>query len=277
MVKPARLGPVSSNVPPLEATGVVAGYPGHQPALVDVTLRLDRGAFTAIIGPNGAGKSTLVKVLTGLLRPEKGSVLLFGQDITTTSRRQVARRIAVVPQAVQVAFDFRVREVVMMGRAPRQGAMLVASDEDRATVEQILERTDLLALAERHVRELSGGEQMRVAIARALAQQPDILVLDESTAHLDLRHTVALHALVRREVRDRGLVCVAVLHDLNEAAQNADQIVLLQNGRILSKGDVAAVMTYRTLRQAFGVELYVGVNELDSTRYFVPMRESSKT
>ncbi|MBI5534997.1 MAG: ABC transporter ATP-binding protein [Deltaproteobacteria bacterium] len=268
---------MSSNAPPLEAASVIAGYPGHRPALIDVSLRLDRGAFTAILGPNGAGKSTLVKVLTGLIRPEKGSVLLFGQDLAATSRREVARRIAVVPQAVHVAFDFRVREVVMMGRAPRQGAMLVASEQDRALVAQVMERTDLVHLAERHVRELSGGEQMRVAIARALAQQPDILVLDESTAHLDLRHTVALHALVRREVRERGLVCVAVLHDLNEAAQNADHVVLLQNGRILSKGDVATVMTYRTLREAFGVELYVGVNELDGTRYFVPMRESANT
>jgi iron complex transport system ATP-binding protein len=241
---------------------------------LDAALRLHRGAVTAFLGPNGAGKSTLVKVLTGLLRPISGSVLLFGSEMRSMARRDIARRIAVVPQSVQIAFDFRVRDVVMMGRAPRQGAMMVAGEADQRVVQEVLERTDLVSLAERNVQELSGGEQMRVAIARALAQQPEILVLDEATAHLDVTHSVALHALVRREVLERGLVCVAVLHDLNEAAQNADHVVLLQAGRIVAQGNVAAVMTYRTLRQVFGVDLYVGVNELDGTRYFVPMRKS---
>jgi iron complex transport system ATP-binding protein len=240
----------------------------------DVTTCLKGGAVTVVLGPNGAGKSTLVKVLTGLIAPLQGRVLLHGRELSGISRREIARRIAVVPQTVHVAFDFRVREVVMMGRAPRQGALQLPSVQDRDVVEQVLQRTDLVRLADRNVRELSGGELMRVAIARALCQQPEILVLDEATAHLDITHRVALHALVRREVQERGLVCVAVLHDLNEAAQNADHVILLQEGRIVAQGDVAAVMTYRTLHQVFGVELYVGVNELDGTRYFIPMRES---
>ena len=242
--------------------------------MFDAALRLDRAAVTAVLGPNGAGKSTLVKLLTGLLHPAKGSVLLYGKDMSTLGRREIARRIAVVPQSVQIAFDFRVRDVVMMGRAPRQGAMMIPSEQDWKVVRRVLERTDLVGLADRNVQELSGGEQMRVAIARALAQAPDILVLDEATAHLDVTHSVALHALVRREVQERGLVCVAVLHDLNEAAQNADHVILLQDGRIVAQGNVDAVMTYRMLRHVFGVDLYVGVNELDGTRYFVPMRQS---
>jgi iron complex transport system ATP-binding protein len=253
---------------------VFAGYPNREPVLFDVALRLDQGAVTAILGPNGAGKSTLVKVLTGLLPPQRGAVNLFGRDMRSLSRREIARHIAVVPQTVQIAFDFRVRDVVMMGRAPQQGSMLVASEQDRRIVEQVLERTDLAQLSDRKVSELSGGEQMRVAIARALAQQPDVLVLDEATAHLDIRHSLTLHALVRREVQERGLVCVAVLHELNEAAQNADHVVLLQKGRVIAQGDIPTVMTWRLLRETYGVDLYVGVNELDGTRYFVPIRQS---
>jgi len=259
---------------PLEAIDVSAGYPNRDSVLFDVRLCLKGSGVVAILGANGSGKSTLVKVLTGLLPPTRGNVRLFGQDLNRVSRREIARRIAVVPQQVVVAFDFRVREVVMMGRAPHQGAMLAPSAHDHRIVDEILERTDLVELAAQRVRELSGGEQMRVAIARALAQQPDILVLDEATAHLDIRHAVAVHALVRREVRDRGLSCLTVLHDLSQAAQNADHIVLLKSGRVLAQGPVPEVMTYRLLRETFGVDLYVGVNELDGTRYFVPIRES---
>ena len=257
----------------LEACGVSAGYGRQPPAIVDVELKLHGGEVIAVLGPNGAGKSTLVKTLTGVLEPQHGEVRLLGADIRRVGRREVARRIAVVPQDVHVAFDFRVRDVVMMGRAPHQGSMMLACSSDRAIVQSMLERTDLVDLAERNVRELSGGEQMRVAIARALAQQPEILVLDEATAHLDIRHSVTIHALVRREVRERNLGCIVVLHDLNEAAQNADQVLVLQNGRVKAKGPVPQVMTYRVLRETFGVDLYVGVNELDGTRYFIPIRE----
>ena len=259
----------------LEAQDVVVRYPKSQdPALSNVSIRVVPGSLVAILGPNGAGKSTLVKVLTGVLPPDAGRLSLFGEDLASLSPRQVARRVAVVPQDVRVAFGFTVREVVTMGRAPHQGAMLVSSSQDDAVVEQVLERTDLAELAHRPVGGLSGGEQKRVAVARALAQQPDVLVLDEATAHLDIRHSVGLHALVRREIRERKLACMAVMHDLNEAAQNADIVVLMDRGVIRAQGAVEDVMTYRTLRDIFGVELYVGVNELDGTRYFIPMRET---
>lgn len=261
---------------PLEAIDVSAGYPNREPVLHDVRLAFPRGTVSAILGANGSGKSTLVKVLTGLLPPSRGSVHLFGVDLSTVSRREVARRVAVVPQQAPVAFDFRARDVVMMGRAPHQGPMLVPTSEDRRVVDEVLRRTDLTALADRRVCELSGGEQMRVAIARALAQQPDVLVLDEATGPLDIRHTVALNALVRREVKEHGLACITVLHDLSQAAQNADHIVLLVAGRVLAQGPIPAVMTYRLLRETYGVDLYVGVNELDGTRYFVPIREGDR-
>jgi iron complex transport system ATP-binding protein len=258
----------------LRATGLWAAYPGSPtPVLHELCLELDKGEVLALLGPNGAGKSSLVRALTGLLAPSRGSVELFGRDLRSLARREIARRVAVVPQSPRVAFGFSVREAVLMGRAPHQGAMLVASETDRRVVDGVLERTGLGPLASRPAAELSGGEQLLVAIARALAQQPEILMLDEATAHLDVRHSVLLHALVRTEVRERGLACLAVLHDLNEAAQNADRVVLLGGGTVRAQGTIEQVMTYRTLRETFGVDLYVGVNELDGTRYFVPIRQ----
>jgi iron complex transport system ATP-binding protein len=260
-------------MPALETIRICAQYgTSDENRLAEVTMNVLPGELVALVGPNGAGKTTLIRVLTGVLPATAGEVRLFGQPIAGLDRRQIARRIAVVPQHVQVAFGFTVREVVSMGRAPHQGSMLVSTGKDRAVVDAVLEKTGLEALAHRPVTGLSGGEQKRVAIARALAQEPDVLVLDEASAHLDIRHRVELLSLVRTEIRERNLACLSVMHDLSEVAQNADRVVILHDGRVRAQGSVQEVMTYRILRETFGVDLYVGVNELDGTRYFVPIR-----
>lgn len=263
-------------MPALEAVRVCAQYgTSDENRLLEVSVNVLPGELVALVGPNGAGKTTLIRVLTGVLPATSGDVLVFGQPIAGMDRRQIARRIAVVPQHVQVAFGFTVREVVSMGRAPHQGSMLVSTHEDRAVVDSVLDKTGLAALAHRPVTGLSGGEQKRVAIARALAQQPDVLVLDEASAHLDIRHRIGLLSLVRTEIRERNLACLSVMHDLSEVAQNADRVVILHEGRVRAQGSVQEVMTYRILRETFGVDLYVGVNELDGTRYFVPIRSDT--
>lgn len=160
----------------------------------------------------------------------------------------------------------------MMGRAPHQGAWMRPSDRDEEAVARALGACDLVALSGRPVAELSGGEQKRVAIARALAQEAQVLILDEPGAHLDIRHSIEVHEVVRREVAERRLACVAVLHDLNAAAQYADRVALLKAGRLVAQGTVEEVMTYRRLKDVFEAELYVGVNELDGSRYFLPVR-----
>jgi iron complex transport system ATP-binding protein len=255
----------------VEISSVWAGY-GRTDALSGVSLTARTGELCAVLGPNGAGKSTLVKLLSGVLRPRQGKVSLFGVDLETLDRRGLARRVAVVPQHVEVALGFSVREVVMMGRAPRQDAWMSASTADHKAVDRAIDACDLGDLATRPVAELSGGEQKRVAIARALAQQAQILLLDEAGAHLDVRHAIGIHEVVRRELAQRELACIAVLHDLNLAAQYADRIALLKEGKIVAEGTVADVMTYRKLKDVFETELYVGVNELDDSRYFLPMR-----
>jgi iron complex transport system ATP-binding protein len=250
---------------------VWAGY-GGKDVLEDVSLTVRSRQLCAVLGPNGAGKSTLVKLLSGALRPRLGRVSVLGDDLASLDRQAIARKVAVVPQTAEVALGFSVREVVAMGRAPHQGAWMRASARDVEAVDRALDACELGELAHRPVAELSGGEQKRVAIARALAQEAPLLVLDEAAAHLDVRHSILVHELVRRELERRDLACVAVLHDLNAAARWADRVALLKGGRLVAEGTVPEVMTYRKLTEVFETELYVGVNELDGARYFLPFR-----
>lgn len=254
-----------------ELRRVSAGYGSGQKALENIDLEVRKGEICAVLGPNGAGKSTLVKVVSGALAPDCGAVFVLGEPLSR-DRRDIAKKIAVVPQVSEAAAGFSVREVVMMGRAPYQGAWMRASDRDEQAVARALAACELDSLADRSVTALSGGEQQRVAIARALAQEAPILLLDEANAHLDVRHFIAVNELVRREVQDRQLACVMVLHDLNAAAQYADRIALLKAGRLVAHGSIEEVMTYRRLKEVFEAELYVGVNELDNARYFLPVR-----
>jgi len=254
-----------------ELRGVSVNYGGRQKALEQIDLQVRKGEICAVLGPNGAGKSTLVKVVSGALVPDQGSVVVLGEPLAQ-DRRDIARKIAVVPQSAEPALGFTVRAVVMMGRAPYQGAWMRASVRDEQAVARSLAACELETLADRLVTTLSGGEQQRVTIARALAQEAPILLLDEANAHLDVRHSITVNELVRREVRERKLACVMVLHDLNAAAQYADRIALLKSGRLVAHGTIEEVMTYRRLKEVFETELYVGVNELDNARYFLPVR-----
>ena len=237
-----------------------------RPLLDGVEFAVENGQICAVLGPNGAGKSTLLRVLSGLLAPTRGRVEIDGVDLATLDRRSIARRIAVVHQHVEVA----------MGRAPHQAGWMRPTARDDEVVARALATCELDALATRPVAELSGGEQKRVAIARALAQEAQILLLDEPGAHLDVRHLVAVHELIRSEVAARKLACVAVLHDMNLAAEYADRVALLKDGRLLAHGTVPQVMTYRRLKEVFETELWVGVNELDGARYFLPVRPRSR-
>ena len=251
-------------------------YPASaKQALVEATFTVSAGEVLAVIGPNGAGKSTLVRLLAATLRPTAGKVLLRGKPLENFERAELARELAVVSQQESIAFGYTVEQVVMMGRAPHQTAWMLPGAEDRASVEAALIQCDLVELRNAHVDKLSGGEQKRVAIARALAQKPKVLILDEPTAFLDVKHALDLCELLVLQARKRNLACVVVMHDLNAAAAFADRVLLLKEGVTVAVGSVAEVMTWQRLREAFGCDLYVGVNEFTQDRYFVPMR--SKT
>lgn len=254
----------------LDLEGVHAGY-GADPTLRDVSLTLRSGELVVVLGPNGAGKSTLVRVMSGVLGVTAGVARAFGDDLAALDRPTIARRVAVVPQETDVAFGFTVREVVAMGRAPHQSGWMRPSEDDARLVEDALAACDLAPLAARPVQELSGGEKRRVAIARALAQDTPALLLDEPTSTLDVRHQIALFDRLASAAGE-GLAVLAVMHDLNLAAQYATRVVLMRDGRVLADGAVEEVLTWRRLKDAFDADLYCGVNDLTGARFFLPMR-----
>ena len=259
--------------PVLTLRDVHARYePRSVETLIDVTFALSKGRIACVLGPNGAGKTTLVRVVSGTLAPTKGDVTLLGEPVSAMDRKRLARSLAVVAQMEDGNHDFTVGEVVMMGRAPHQDAWLRERTEDRDVVEDAMTRCRLLPLRERLYRTLSGGEQKRVQIARALAQRPKVLVLDEPAAFLDVREQIALYDLLMSEVKEHGLGCLVVMHDLTAAAQLAHDIVLMKHGRVVAHGTVDDVMTYNKLRETFDADLYCGLNEITNTRFFLPMR-----
>jgi iron complex transport system ATP-binding protein len=264
----------------LSLRDVTAGYGGSTASsdssaksqLEHVDLTVGAGELVCVLGPNGAGKTTLVRVASGLLGVRAGEVRLLGKDVASLARADVARGLAVVEQQQELAMAFTVREVVAMGRAPHQGAWMRTSTNDDAVVDDALARCDLVALSGRPAHALSGGEQKRVAIARALAQEPQVMLLDEPGAFLDVRHQLDLYELLATQVRERELACLVVMHDLNVAAQFADRVVLMKEGRVVAAGKVSDVMTWRTLKETFDTDLYCGVNDLTGDRFFLPMR-----
>ncbi len=229
-------------------------YAGREAFSLDgVSLLARAGEITAVLGANGAGKSTLLRVVAGLIVPDAGTLTLGSVDARTLDRREMARRVALVPQTERVADGFRVREVVAMGRSPHLDGWMRARPEDEAAVEDAMARCDLVHLADRDVATLSGGEHRRVAIARALAQRPKVLALDEPAAFLDIKHRLALRDVLSDVAKRDGVACIAALHDLEDAARLASHVVLLRAGKVLAAGAPVDVMTRELLASAFDV------------------------
>ncbi len=226
-----------------------------------VSLQIRPGEFVGLIGPNGAGKTTLLRLLAKLLEPTGGVVLLEGTALTALSQRAVAKMVAVVPQATSTEFAFPALEVVLMGRHPHLGRFHAETAGDYRIAREAMTFTETLPFAERPVTELSSGERQRVIMARALAQQPQVLLLDEPTANLDLCHQIQVLDLVRRLVRG-GLATVAALHDLELASRYCERLVLLKAGVVLADGPPAEVLTVKRLAEAFGVRASVSPNPL---------------
>ncbi len=239
--------------PALAMDGVTVEVRGRA-ILGDVTLTLEHGERVALIGPNGAGKSTLLRVLAGTLKPSVGRVQLDGVPLGTLERSEIARRLAVVPQQTAFPFAMRVEEVVGLGRLPHEATLRGATPGDRAAVAAAIERVGLGHLMGRDARELSLGERQLVLLALAVAQEAPILLLDEPTVHLDLRHQVEAMELLRDLNERDGTTLVAVLHDLGLAAHFFPRLVIIAHGRILADGPPAEVLTDEVIREVFGVE-----------------------
>ena len=252
----------------LEARDLAVAY-GSRLALAGVDLELQAGSIVGLLGPNGAGKSTLVRALSGVAA-FAGSVTVTGDDLRALSRKELARRVAVVPQEPRFDFPFTALEVVVMGRHPHLAGLAFESAADLAIAHQALARCGASHLARRPIDQLSSGERQRIVFARALAQQAPILLLDEPASFLDLRYQVELFDRVR-ELADGGTGVVAVLHDLNLAAEYCDRIVLLQAGRVVASGPTAEVLTYKNLTAVYETEIYVDLNDITGALVVTPL------
>lgn len=241
--------------PKLFGDSLDAGYPANE-ALVLRRLSFEVGdrEIVALVGPNGSGKSTLLRALGRVLKPRHGAVYLDGRAMREWPTREVARKLALLPQGPTLAADLSVRELVWLGRSPHQGVLGLPTRTDEDAVRWAIQETGISEFAGRRVSELSGGERQRVWVAMALAQQPQVLLLDEPTTFLDLNHQLELLDLIRYLNREHGLTVVMVLHDLNQAARYAQRVVVLSEGEVYADGTPREVLTPETLRDVFGVE-----------------------
>jgi iron complex transport system ATP-binding protein len=244
----------------------------HKVVLDGVSLSIEKGEMLGILGPNGSGKTTLLKVLSGVLAGT-GEIKINGKTLRGYGRRELSRVFAVVPQENHVSFPYTLAEIVLMGRASHHSSLAFEGERDREVARKSMELTGVLSLSDRYLHELSGGEKQRVIIARALAQEPEILLLDEPSAFLDLKHQVQILEILRRLNREQKLTIVAALHDLNLAALFFPRLVMLRDGKIYRDGTPEEVLTEKAIDEVYDIRVRVE-QDLSSERRQLFIRPS---
>lgn len=244
---------------------------GTVTAVRDFCLSVRAGEVFGLLGPNGSGKSTIVRLLSGVLSPDRGRIRFAGRDLTAYSREALARQIAVVPQETQIALPFSVLEVVLMGRSPHHGRFGFESQADIALARHAMQLTEVDGLERRAIHELSGGERQRVMLARALTQAPQLLLLDEPTAFLDIKHQVEVYDLIKNLSRQEGLTVISILHDLNLASLYCDRLALLKSGAVFCAGAPEDVLTYVNVKAVYETEVYIGLNDITRKVHILPL------
>jgi len=240
-------------------------------ALREVTAHIGRGDLVGILGPNGSGKTTVLRLFGGLLRPMAGRIGLDGVDLQMLRRPELARRMAFVPQETQLAFDYTVLEMATMGRYPHLGAFEIEGPDDLDIARESLRATGTLHLASRLFNTLSGGEKQRVVIAGALAQSPEILLLDEPTASLDLAYQLEIRSILERLNVERGITILVSTHDLNLAAALCRDLILLHRGSVLASGPTREMLDPSLIRRLYGVDVDVAINQKSGQLTVVPV------
>ena len=249
----------------LAVENVTFGYSPGVPALRDVSLSIHKGEFLGIVGPNGSGKTTLLRLLDRIYIPQGGRVTFDGRDISLYSRADLARHMAFVPQDPNPQFPFTVLEIVLMGRAPHSRGRAFENPRDLDIAWEMLTLADIAHLAHQPITALSGGERQRAFIARALSQQPQVLLLDEPNAHLDIAHQIEIFTIIKKLNRASGLTVVSVSHDLNLAAAYSDRIAMLVCGSMAASGKPEEVLTESRILEVFRTPVIVDTHPSGSS------------
>ncbi|RJS71276.1 ATP-binding cassette domain-containing protein [Methanophagales archaeon] len=255
---------------PLEIKDVDAYY-GSVKILDGIDFSASHGELLGVIGPNGSGKTTLLRTISRILKPKVGTILLEGRDVQGMKDKEFSRNFAAVPQDTTINFDFSALDIVLMGRNPHLGRLELEGEEDIEIARRCMELTNCWHLAERPITELSGGERQLVIIARALTQEPKVLLLDEPTSHLDINYQIEIMELLKRLTSEEKLIVVAVIHDLNLAAQYCDRLALLHKGKIVSLGTQAQVLTAENIKNTFGADVIIKKHALTDHCFVSPV------
>ena len=255
---------------PLEIKDVDAYY-GSVKILDGIDFSASHGELLGVIGPNGSGKTTLLRTISRILKPKVGTILLEGRDVQGMKDKEFSRNFAAVPQDTTINFDFSALDIVLMGRNPHLGRLELEGEKDIEIARRCMELTNCWHLAERPITELSGGERQLVIIARALTQEPKVLLLDEPTSHLDINYQIEIMELLKRLTSEEKLIVVAVIHDLNLAAQYCDRLALLHEGKIVSLGTQAQVLTAENIKNTFGADVIIKKHALTDHCFVSPV------
>lgn len=247
---------MSSNESIISLEGISFTYNQH-PVLQDINLSILPGQFIGIIGPNGSGKTTLLKLISGILSPKQGKIKIFNEDIDTISRKKIAKMISLVPQDSFISYNYKVKEVVFMGRIPFINQWRGETALDYQISREAMEKTDSLCYAEKGIHQISGGEAQRVYIARALAQSPKILMLDEFTSHLDLSYKYEIVKILQNSLKEKVQCIISVFHDLNLASYCSDLLILLNEGMIEEIGTPQEVINDYNLKKVYRAKNHI--------------------
>lgn len=244
---------------------------GEKPILDGISFHIKEGTFVSIIGPNGSGKTTLLKNISSILTPCRGSIYLKERDIKKYKKKELAKKLAYVPQSIATDFEFTVMDIVLMGRSPYIGTFQSETEEDIRIANDSMMMTNTFELRHKKITEISGGEKQRVIIACALAQTPDIILLDEPVSNLDIQHQVDVLGILKKLNRDKNMTVITVLHDLNLAAEYSDMVMLLMDGKLITMGTPLDVITRENISNAYKADIYMTVNPVSGKPHIIPI------